>query len=305
MKKILVLLSTYNGAQFLREQIDSLLKQVDVYMHILVRDDGSTDNTKRILFEYKNTYPEKFTIIQGENLGWRHSFFELLCFAKRNMVAYDYYAFCDQDDIWLPTKLKRAVEKIGELTTDIRLYCSNLYYYKDGINFGLIRTNIWMPTPENCLILNYATGCTVLFNRNLLNALVGSMPKMSVNHDMWAYQVAVLLGSVYIDMESYILYRQHQGNQIGAKKRWRTKWTRRLKSFTTLQKRHEREFQARELERCFGEHLSQRSFKAVYKVAHYREKFALRFSLAFDKSYSTGYKCNDLWLKLRVLMGKL
>lgn len=165
MKRILVLLSTYNGELFLREQLDSLFAQVGVELHIWVRDDGSKDSTQKILFEYREKFPNKITIVLGENIGWKRSFFELLSFAKQNSVVYDYYAFCDQDDIWLPTKLQRAVEKMGELNTNIRLYCSNLYYYKDGCNYGLIRNKDYCPTVENCLMRNYATGCTIVFNK--------------------------------------------------------------------------------------------------------------------------------------------
>ena len=91
MERILVLLSTYNGESFLREQLNSLLAQIGVETYILVRDDGSKDDTQKILFEYQIMYPEKFTIIRGENIGWKRSFFELLSIAKRNMESYDYY----------------------------------------------------------------------------------------------------------------------------------------------------------------------------------------------------------------------
>ncbi len=305
MERILVLLSTYNGESFLREQLNSLLAQIGVETYILVRDDGSKDDTQKILFEYQIMYPEKFTIIRGENIGWKRSFFELLSIAKRNMESYDYYAFCDQDDIWLPRKLQRAVEKIGELTTDIRLYCSNLYYYKNGCNCGLIRNEDYLPTIENCLIRNYATGCTIVFNKALFFVLTAHMPQAELIHDFWTYQVAVLLGSVYIDKDAYILYRQHSNNQIGSKKGWLEKWRRRLRTLNSSLIRHEREFQARELERCFGDIMPVNSLQALQKVSRYRENFSSRISLAFDTRYSVGLHSNDFWLTIRILAGKL
>lgn len=305
MQQVLVLLSTYNGESFLCEQLDSLLVQVGVEVYVLVRDDGSNDGAKKILLEYQALYPEKFNIILGENIGWKRSFFELLSIAKRNMKRYDYYAFCDQDDIWLPSKLQRAVEKIGELATDIRLYCSNLYYYKNGINYGLIQSGAYFPTAENCLIRNYATGCTIVFNKALFEVLTARMPQLEVMHDFWTYQVAVLLGSVYVDKESYIYYRQHSNNQIGSKKGWRERWKRRLRTFNASMKKHERESQARELEKCFGDIMPEDTLQALQKVSHYRENYSSRISLAFDKKYSTGFCSNDFWLAVRILAGKL
>lgn len=305
MKRILVLLSTYNGELFLREQLDSLFAQVGVELHIWVRDDGSKDSTQKILFEYREKFPNKITIVLGENIGWKRSFFELLSFAKQNSVVYDYYAFCDQDDIWLPTKLQRAVEKMGELNTNIRLYCSNLYYYKDGCNYGLIRNKDYCPTVENCLMRNYATGCTIVFNKVLLKVLTDRMPHIEVMHDFWTYQVAVLLGSVYVDQGAYILYRQHSNNQIGSKRGWLNLWRRRLKTFKISMRGHEREKQANELKRCFGDLFAEHSLNAVCKVVDYRSSIISRLNLAFNKKYSMGSRSNDFWLFVRILAGKL
>lgn len=305
MKSVLVMLSTYCGERFVREQLDSLLEQEGVEVRVLVRDDGSSDGTKSILKEYVEAHTDVITVVSGENIGWRRSFFELLSMARRLPEAYDYYAFCDQDDIWLPKKLCKAVERIATLDTELRLYCSNLYYYKNGVNRGEIKHGEYRATAENCLIRNYATGCTIVFNRPMLEIMTSRMPKMEVNHDTWAYQVAVLLGSVYIDKEAYILYRQHEANQIGIRSGWREVWSRRLRSLRASMKRHDRERQAQELERCFADIMPADSLTAVRKVARYRSNPRRRLSLATDCRYTTGLRSNDFWLRLRILAGKL
>lgn len=105
--KIAVLISTYNGEKYIRDQIESIMSQkVDAQIDIIVRDDGSTDKTKDILEEYSKQ--KKLKWYTGENLKPANSFFNLLI----QNETYDYYAFADQDDYWKNDKLRRAIEKI-------------------------------------------------------------------------------------------------------------------------------------------------------------------------------------------------
>ena len=105
-KKVKVLLSTYNGAEFLQEQMNSILQQTHGDVDIVVRDDGSTDRTISILEAYEKA--GQITLHKGQNLGFALSFFELLKVAGEA----DYYAFADQDDIWLDYKMAYAVKKL-------------------------------------------------------------------------------------------------------------------------------------------------------------------------------------------------
>lgn len=303
MKKVLILLSTYNGERYLREQLDSLLKQVGVEIHVLVRDDGSKDGTVEILEKYELKNPTVFTIIQSENIGWQRSFLELMKMAYGMPQQYDYYSFCDQDDIWLPEKLERAVERIETLHSNIRLYCSNLYYYKDGQNYGKIKHGDYKCTAANCLVRNYATGCTIVFNRSLLDTIVKNPPQIIVSHDFWAFQVGVLLGEVYIDNEAYILYRQHASNQIGSVHGWRAIWKRRINTLLESYGSHTREREAQELIRCLNKLMTEENKKIVVKAAYYRRNIIARFAFAFDYRYSTGLLSNDFWLHLRIIFG--
>ena len=102
--KVLILVSTYNGEKYLPEQLDSLYAQEGVDIHILVRDDGSKDNTIGILKNYQGS-KGKMTIIEGENIGAGQSFLALINEATTNYPDYDYYAFCDQDDVWYGNKV--------------------------------------------------------------------------------------------------------------------------------------------------------------------------------------------------------
>ena len=104
-KKVTILMSTYNGEKYLEEQIDSLLNQTYKNISILIRDDGSKDNTVHIIKEKKKSN-DNITLIEGKNVGFIKSFLELINLAEKS----DYYAYCDQDDVWMEEKIQRAVE---------------------------------------------------------------------------------------------------------------------------------------------------------------------------------------------------
>ena len=113
MEKIMILLSTYNGEQFIRKQLDSLINQIGVDFHIVIRDDGSSDQTIPIIEDYIIKYPSLFTLFKGHNIGVAKSFSWLMEYAN-NIPNYRYYAFCDQDDIWYTNKLRIACDTLSQ-----------------------------------------------------------------------------------------------------------------------------------------------------------------------------------------------
>ena len=125
--KVNILLSTYNGEKYLSEQLDSLMNQTYQNMVIYVRDDGSNDKTLDILYKYQKQDGRKQMIILKEdkpvNLGFMESFWILL----RSCEHADYYAFCDQDDVWLPEKVERGVAALEKERNDVPLLYSSGY----------------------------------------------------------------------------------------------------------------------------------------------------------------------------------
>lgn len=305
MDSVLVLMSTYNGQKFLSEQLDSILSQTEVETHILIRDDGSTDDTLSILNYYKNRFPSDIVIIRGNNKGWRESFFVLAEMASQHYPQYNYYAFADQDDIWLPEKLISGIRELKKLAQGPQLYCSNVTRYIDGIPQGNLRSKSIVPSFRGCLIRNYATGCTMVFNRELLKLVCHDLPQIKVAHDYWFYMVACLCGSVIIDDNSFILYRIHDNNQVGFKSGFREIWKRRLKSVSTLINSHEKEITARELLKIHGSSMNDEARNCVVKLAYYKSSLGHRLALLFDNGYTYDSKNNDLWLKLKIIFGKL
>lgn len=297
MAKVCVLLSAYNGEQFIEEQLRSLLQQEQVEVQILVRDDGSTDRTPEILDRWQREEPLRW--YGGENLGWAMSFMHLVCHAPEA----DYYAFCDHDDIWLPAKLCEAVKKMEEMPEGRKLYCSNMNYYRDGVDEGLVKKEMPRHDIHTAMVRNITAGCTMVFNRQLQQAISNHPPVAVFAHDYWVYQVAMATGQVYYDPRSFILYRQHAHNQIGEKRSWREVWGRRMKTMGSLRQQHDREELAKQLLVCHASEMSTENREAVEKMAHYNESLGHRLSLFFDRRYTMGRLSNDLWLRLRILLG--
>lgn len=219
--KIAVLMSTYNGEAYLKEQIDSILGQKDVDVYLYIRDDGSTDRTKDIIQGYVNRVNVFFK--EGkENYGPGKSFMYLL-YAIGKTGDYQYYAFSDQDDIWLEEKLISAMGMLDNENVP-QLYCSNQIIYEDGEEKGL-RFKEWPDlTLAGHMTCNKLSGCTMLLNKLLVDEIVcHKCPKPDIinlrMHDAFVFLVALIIGEVKYDATSYILYRIHENNVVGVKGR--------------------------------------------------------------------------------------
>lgn len=212
---VLVIVSTYNGERYLREQLDSLINQTGIEVHILVRDDGSNDGTVEVLKEYDERY-ENLSYYAGENKGVIASFNDLML--RPELDQYEYVAFCDQDDVWDHNKLHIAASYIGEDNTIPVMYCSNLMLVDSNLNpIKPMRKNVKKYTAHMSVVQNIGTGCTQVFNRKAVELYrqgIGSRMEM---HDYWMTLLCLFLGKVIYDNNPHIQYRQHGNNVVGAK----------------------------------------------------------------------------------------
>lgn len=231
---IQILMSTYNGEKYLKEQIESLLNQTYQKFKILIRDDGSTDKTKDILESYQKKYPSIIKCVYGENLGVVKSFIKLINLSDEKC---DYFAFCDQDDYWLEEKLEKAFEKMRK---DIPfLYFSNKILVDEKLRILKIENKDIEVKKFNSLIENLATGCTIVINKKLIRYLKNKNinSKNILMHDWFAYILANFLGEVYFDKNSYIYYRQHSNNVVGSESNAVKKNYKRVIRFLTRRKK--------------------------------------------------------------------
>jgi rhamnosyltransferase len=211
--KIVVLMSCWNGQSYIAEQINSILNQsVASDIHLVIRDDGSTDNTVSIVEGIKDP---RIELIQGQNLGVVKSFLYLIHYCKK--YSPDFIALADQDDFWMPQKLEVGISKIHKFDIPA-LYCSALNVVGPNLEKIYIHTYKDNITFESSIFSNCATGCTCILNARLLDVMECN-PDFSklIMHDWWLYIYAIAYGIVVYDENSHILYRQHAGNQIGVK----------------------------------------------------------------------------------------
>tara|TARA_R110001592_G_scaffold351175_3_gene648167 strand:+ start:1074 stop:1910 length:837 start_codon:yes stop_codon:yes gene_type:complete len=218
-----ILISTYNGAQYLREQLNSLFSQTYHNFKILIRDDGSNDNTIQIVKEFAAQYSNKINLIEDDfgNLGSSISFMKLLEYSVS-----DYVMFCDQDDVWLPNKIEVTLRKIQEMEeegfdqpllvfSDLKVVDNELKIINDSFwSYQKIDPNIasnW----KDLAAQNVITGCTIMFNKEAKNCcLPFELPFLL--HDQWTGVCVSKAGKVGFIEEKTLLYRQHNRNVAGA-----------------------------------------------------------------------------------------
>ena len=199
--KVVVLMSAYNGEQYITEQIESILNQTYPNLELYVRDDGSKDQTATILKKYEQDGKLHFS--QGENLGFINSFFEVM----RSSGEADYYAWCDQDDVWLPEKIERAVKKLQKDKFEHKneaeqpvLYFSSYDYYNCNMKFekhGLVHQR--GPSFANSLLDWISLGFNSVFNQCARKMMLEHQPEHCCGHDWWTYMVCAAFGRVIYD----------------------------------------------------------------------------------------------------------
>lgn len=268
--KLCVLLSTYNGERYLKAQLESLLHQTLPGAEILARDDGSRDGTCAIL----RAYAEKGALrwYAGENLGPARSFWKLI----QDAGEADFYAFCDQDDVWDADKLETAVRALaGSDSEKPALYCGDVRVADEKLR--VVAEHMVRPAPADyphALLKNLAPGCTYVFNRaarELLRRYDADSLGIEL-HDWTAYQLAACFGSVVYDPTPHMRYRQHGDNAIGAHRTTASARLKKAASFWRGPKKNSRERQALRLEQSFGKEMNPEQRELTALFAHYREK---------------------------------
>lgn len=215
-------MATYNGARFVSQQIESILAQSYPDFVLFVNDDVSTDGTYDIAVEFSEKYPAKIFVSRNQvnSGGAKHNFLNMMIDHKD-----DYVMLCDQDDVWLPDKIKDTLEKMKQqerkypntpilVHSDLKLVDAELNIiapsYEKAMNSRFSRTAF-----HQVLIQNTFAGCSAMYNRAAADLIV-SKPPYCVMHDWWLELVVATFGHIAHITEPTILYRQHSDNLIGA-----------------------------------------------------------------------------------------
>lgn len=215
---VTILLCTMNGEAYLSEQLESFTRQSHTNWTVWVSDDGSKDRTHSILEAYQSgLQPGRVTITSGPRKGFAANFLSLAC--KSNVSA-DYYAYADQDDIWQPNKISRALQWLSTISPETpALYCGRTELV-DARGQHLGYSKAWTRPAgfRNALTQNIGGGNTMVFNHAGRKLLLDAGQDLDVvAHDWWTYlAITGAGGEVFFDAEPTLKYRQHQNNLIGA-----------------------------------------------------------------------------------------
>lgn len=221
-EEIDILLATYNGEKYVAEQIESILKQSYSNIKLIISDDCSQDETRKILEKYKIKDKRVEIHLQEKNLGYIKNFEYLLKQVKNNI-----YMLSDQDDIWLPEKVEKTLKTLNKENADmvfgdLEVVDKNLKtIYPSFGDFMLLNGKIKKYINSNKLnyLYNCVTGCTIMSKKKFLNKIL-PLPTNSkyVAHDHWMSLIVSFNGKMAYMTNKYIKYRQHGNNEIGTNK---------------------------------------------------------------------------------------
>ncbi len=215
--KVAILLATYCGAEFLAEQLESFRAQTHRNWELHVSDDGSTDDSIALVEAFAATVEQQVVVRAGAGAGFWRNFLSLI---PQGEVAADYFAFSDQDDVWLPEKLARAVAWFRSVSPERpALYFSRTELIaRDGAALGLSPLFRRPPIFQNALVQNIGGGNTMVFNDAARRLLAQTPDDVElVSHDWWAYQLITGAGGIaHYDPWPSLKYRQHGQNLVGS-----------------------------------------------------------------------------------------
>lgn len=303
--RVLILQSIYNGEKYLPVQLESIARQEGVNVSLYVRDDGSTDNSEKVVQSYTKKMPISYC--KETNVGAAKSFMRLIELVSDE---YDYYAFADQDDYWEKNKLYAAISRLEKYGGKPALY------YSCTKQVGSDLEEIENPykkcyhTEEfpDVLILTEAPGCTMVFNKKLLRILKRYNPVKIYMHDQWVLQVcAVVGGQIIYDQESYILYRQHSDNVMAGLEKMKYNplklFKYRVKKFFNFS--YKPSLVASELKLGYFDLMDDNNKKIVQFLLDTPNKIVNRFYILFTNKFRTPYFIYNLKFKVQIFLNKI
>lgn len=299
--RIAVIMSTYNGERYISQQINSIFNQANVEVELFIRDDGSTDNTAKIIHSFAGKKNVHINI--GRNIGYAQSFIQELL----QHEGFDYYAFSDQDDYWEPEKLFAACEfiRVRHLQDVPVVYYSNLLISDENLSvYKKTKLECRRHTLESVIMRRSIAGCTIVFNKNMWIKVAGKKiteEMLGLGHDSFIISLCYSIGgAVLCDSNAYIVYRQHGNNTSGGtpglRKRIIKEWNALVK-----QKGMERRIAAAILHN-WSDEVSEQA-KATLSTIASMNTVPSKVRVLFSPSYVTGDLLLTVFAKLKVLTG--
>jgi len=292
-----VLLSTHNGEQYIAMQLASILSQSRVDLRVLIRDDGSTDRTAEEVLAIAGG-DSRLRLEKGPQLGWGSSFMTLLA----SSGDAHWFAFSDQDDVWLPDKLARAVAHLEPLDDGPAVYGSAMLSVDDEFRPLFETVPPRRVSFENALVQNVLPGCTMVLNRAARALCLRRMPRHVV-HDWWLYLVIAAFGTVIFDEAITVLHRVHRNNAT-ALPLWRH-WPRRVSTHFKLPAHRRPSAFVREFHEIYGDLLDGERRRTVENLLSLHEQSWLsRARYAFQGPLFRQSATDNAILRLLLTFGR-
>lgn len=299
--RIAILMSTYNGHKYLEEQMESLSNQtLKDYMTVYVRDDGSSDDTIKIIERWKHNL--NIVLYREKNVGPAKSFWEL--FMNPDIQA-DYYAFCDQDDVWDSDKLETGIKDLQHQKSEA-LWCSNcrIIDYRGNIILG----EMYRENPDfsiiSQLVCGTTQGCAMLFNDALRQYIMEKQIEEIPMHDFVVITYAIAKGKVLYDKKPFFSYRVHTNNVVA--KNGKSSFARVCSSMNKWfanEHRNETSTFAERLLMDNIDYLDSETKNYIQKLLKSRHNIYKRFSVIFDSRTFSMNKKAERSFKIKTLLG--
>ena len=304
MYKINVLMSTYNGELHLREQIESIMEQKDVDVMLTIRDDGSSDGTVDVIRDNIKKYGKRIKLYTGHNIGYRKSFRRLLKYASKA----NYYAFADQDDVWMDEKLINAVRLIERECQDdeVCLYASSDIVTDEKLNpVGIHDISNMHKSIQGYYSRARLAGCTYVFSPACMDiarrfADVNFPRTADPDHDFIIGSIALSCGRLVLDSNAYIYHRRtnHSVTSGGNGFSQRVK----VEYDLTFKRKGMHYVMAETSLRVLGDKLSDEAEAFFKDVINYKKSFKNQLKLLTNSDMKSGVKLGDIETKLKILL---
>lgn len=300
MRKVEILMSSYNGGQVIERQIRSILEQKDVDIKLTVRDDGSNDDTCTIIEKLSEEYVNRIRLIKGANVGWKKSFLELIFLAGEA----EYYGFTDQDDFWLPEKVANSIEIMEQDSfSGIKLAHVNSICTNDKLEVQEEQQKRYaLPKNRKAVIAQeYFQGCSMLWNACAMKMIKRYKPKSDLAHDFWVGTVCYYLGKVYYCEKPQFYHIRYENNSSsdGNVSAGRKKRLQMLKSGRTIYMNP-----ANDLIEGYGELLQENDLKFLREAGNAKKSFTNRVKLVCMPGFRRESLKSTLLFKLMLLAGR-
>lgn len=309
-KKVLVMMATFNGERYIAEQVESIVMQEDVDVDLVISDDNSSDDTPIICKKLSENYSNVFFRRNKQNVGVASNFMNMVY--EADVEKYDYFAFSDQDDVWLPNKLAVALDALKEKMDLPALYYSDICnvdadlenpVFGEYLKFSECSSNLKL-----LLVNNWASGCTMVFNQRLCKLLQIYRPKEFPRiHDSWVHLIALTCGICIPDLENAYIKRRITNNNVVGESHYGKSFTKRVITAPKIifKTDHFVSRSAQYLLDGYSDHMREKDRLTVRQFAELPTSFFGRLKAFLDPEFSFPWVRETVLLKCKILLNQL